>query len=136
MGGAAGDQRAAQQMRRATRLPAREAGASERAGEETGAAASLIDSPLGAPPQNLKDISLFPAFPDMIQVHARAVGFKPRHELWSNGLGKARFAILPDGRKNQLEQTRRLGFPHGTLFFKTFFQDPGAGGKQRRSGRG
>ena len=78
---------------------ANEAGASEAGGGETGAAASLIESPLGTPPQELKDVGLFPAFPDMTQVHPRAVGFKPRHELWSNGLGKARFGILPDGQK-------------------------------------
>ena len=81
--------------------------------------------------QNLKDVGLFPAFPDMTQVHPRAVGFKPRHELWSNGLGKARFAILPDGQKINSSTRDAWDFPIGTLFFKTFFQDPGAGGKQR-----
>ncbi len=110
---------------------ATEAGASEAGSGETGAAASLIESPLGMPPQNLKDVGLFPAFPDMTQIHPRAVGFKPRHELWSNGLSKARFGILPAGQKINSSTRDAWDFPIGTLFFKTFFQDPGAGGKQR-----
>jgi hypothetical protein len=101
------------------------------AGAEMGPAASFIDSPMGDPPMSLKDVGLFPAFPDMAQAHPRALLFRPKHELWSNGLGKARFALLPQGQKINTSVRDAWDFPVGTLFFKTFFQDPGPGAKPR-----
>lgn len=99
------------------------------AGSETGAAVGLIADPLAMIPADLKDVGLFPAFPDMTRAHPRALAFRPRHELWSNGLGKARFAVLPPGQTIDATDREAWRFPVGSLFFKTFFQDSGGGVK-------
>ena len=113
--------------------PVSEAGASEAGGGETGAAASLIESPLGTPPQNLKDVGLFPAFPDMTQVHPRAVGFKPQSrtvEQWSRQGPLRDLARRPE---NQLEHARRLGFPDRHPVLQDLL--PGSrGGRQAAAG--
>ena len=96
-----------------------------------GGGANLIDNPMAMPPTSLKDTGAFPAFPDLTQLHPRAYSFKPKHELWSNGLGKARFGVLPVDKKINTSVRDAWDFPVGTLFFKTFFQEPGAGGKPR-----
>jgi hypothetical protein len=94
--------------------------------------ANLLDNPTAAPPASLKDVGLFPAFPDMTQVDPRAFYFEPRYPLYSNGLSKQRYAVLPAGQKINTGKRDAWDYPVGTLFFKTFFQEPAAaGGKQR-----
>ncbi len=72
---------------------------------------------------------MFPSFPDITKVHARAMTFEPRFPLWSNGLGK----IAPDRDARRAEDQHGQPGPDGTsrsgtLFFKTFsFKDPGQG---------
>ena len=106
--------------------------ASERPLIDGGVATTLIDDPLVVTlPASLKDTGAFPAFPDVDQLHPRAYAFKPKHELWSNGLGKARFAVLPVDKKIDSTIRDAWDFPVGALFFKTFFQEPGAAGKPR-----
>jgi hypothetical protein len=92
-------------------------------GEQTdvgGTAGTLIDNPTGPMPMDLKDVGIFTAIPDLTKVHAKAFAFSPRYPLWSNGLDKVRYAVLPD--KTTIDTTARdaWSFPVGTLFFKTF----------------
>ncbi len=89
--------------------------------------ATLIDDPLGAPPMNLADVGIFTAMPDTTKTHARAFYYEPKHPLWSNGLDKSRFMVLPQGKT--IDTTVRDGwdFPVGTLFFKTFSYQNAAG---------
>jgi len=109
-----------------------EAGPTE-GGGETGPAVSLFMDPLAPLPQKLSQTGLFTALPDLSKVHPRAFLFEPRYPLYSNGLGKIRYAVIPEGKKINSTGAARQNwdFPVGTLFFKTFTQDPGAGGKVR-----
>lgn len=96
-------------------------------GETAPPTSSLIDNPTGPVPMDLKDVGIFTALPDLTKVHPRAFAFTPRHPLWSNGLDKVRYAILPD--KTTIDTTVRdaWAFPVGTLFFKTFSTKDAAG---------
>ena len=98
-----------------------------------GPAVSLFIEPLAPLPTKLSETGLFTALPDITKVHPRAFLFEPRYPLWSNGLGKIRHAVIPEGKKINSTGAARQNwdFPIGTLFFKTFTQDPGAGGKVR-----
>jgi hypothetical protein len=91
------------------------------------AATTLIDNPTGPMPMDLKDVGIFTAIPDLSKVHARAFAFSPKYPLWSNGLDKDRYAVLPD--KTTIDTTVRdaWSFPVGTLFFKTFSYKDAAG---------
>jgi hypothetical protein len=94
--------------------------------------ANLFNDPLAPAPSNLKDVGLFPAFPDVAQVNPRAFGFEPRFPLWSNGLDKVRYLVLPTGKKINTTDRNLWDFPVGTMLFKTFsFKDPAMGGKDR-----
>jgi hypothetical protein len=68
--------------------------------------------------------------------------FQPRWELWSDGLAKERFIILPrEQSQPQTPQTQTQTidisdreawiFPIGTIFVKTFFADDGPRGVKR-----
>lgn len=102
-------------------------------GEEVGPPVmSLLTDPLGTLPENLKDVGLFPAFPDLTKAHPRAFLFEPRYPLYSNGLDKLRHLVMPEGKKIDTANRELWDFPVGTLFFKTFsFKDPAMGGKDR-----
>lgn len=101
-------------------------------GGDGAAGANLFDNPLAPLPMDLKDVGLFPAFPDQSRVNARAYLFAPRYALWSNGLDKVRYIVLPQGQKINTANREQWDFPVGTLFFKTFsFPDPAMGGKMR-----
>jgi hypothetical protein len=90
-----------------------------------GPAGSIIDNPLGPLPMDLKDVGIFTAIPDLTKVHPRAFGFTPRYPLWSNGLEKVRYAVIPNGMKINTSKRDAWDFPVGTLFFKTFsVKDP------------
>jgi hypothetical protein len=97
-----------------------------------GPVTSLLDNPTGPMPKDLKDVGLFTAFPALTTVDPRAFAFEPRYPLWSNGLEKARYAVLPAGKKIDNTIKDAWEFPVGTLMFKTFsFKDPAMGGKLR-----
>lgn len=54
----------------------------------------------------------------------RAVPYTPRAPLWSNGLEKERFLVVPTGET--IDATDSVwAFPKNTLFFKTFFGEDG-----------
>jgi hypothetical protein len=93
---------------------------------------SLLDNPTGPLPMDLKDVGLFTNFPDTTQANPRAFLFAPRYALWSNGLDKGRYLVLPQGQKINTTNREQWDFPVGTLLFKTFgFNDPAMGGKFR-----
>ncbi len=106
---------------------------SSETGGDGGTALSLFVDPLAPLPTKLSDTGLFTALPDLTKVHPRAFLFEPRYPLWSNGLGKIRHAVIPEGKKINSTGAARQNwdFPIGTLFFKTFTQDPAPGGKAR-----
>ena len=92
---------------------------------------SLFCKPTGPMPKTLKASGLFPSAPDF-SVGKRAkslIEFKPSPELWSDGMGKQRFLLLPAGKKVDNSDRARWAFPIGTVFIKTFFDD--MGGKTR-----
>lgn len=109
-----------------------EGGLSEGGSREAGPVASLIDDPLARPPVSLKDTGLFPEFPSTAKVHPRALEFEPRYPLYSNGLDKRRYFVMPQGKQINTAVRDDWDFPVGTLVFKTFsFKDPAAGGTDR-----
>jgi hypothetical protein len=55
----------------------------------------------------------------------------PDPPLWSDGLEKERFIILPVGKKIDNSNPTAWLFPVGTVLVKTFFDDGGVGGKPR-----
>ncbi len=99
------------------------------AGEAGVTVVSLFENPLAPLPTNLKDVGLFAAFPRTDQVDPRAFAFEPRYPLYSNGLDKARYVVLPAGTKIDTSTRDSWDFPVGTLLFKTFgFKDPASDG--------
>jgi hypothetical protein len=81
-------------------------------------------------PPTIKETGFFPAAPDLGSVRANMVAYEPTWPLWSNGLGKERYAILPAGKTIDTKNRKVWDFPVGTLFLKTFFSD-GAGGARK-----
>lgn len=87
-------------------------------------------------PRTLRETGLFPSAPDFGPVPAPMRRFRPRWELWSDGLDKERFVVLPRtpaGRAVPIDISNRetWAFPVGTLFVKTFFADARPGGVRR-----
>lgn len=97
----------------------------------TAASTSLVCQPLGAMPASIKATGLFPAAPDFSQHSAQLLEYVPDPPLWSDGMKKQRFLVLPAGTKIDNSDPKRWAFPVGTLFIKTFFDDSGAGGSSR-----
>jgi hypothetical protein len=101
-------------------------------GDGAAPAVSLFVDPLATPPMDLKDVGLFTAFPDITKVDPRAFPFVPRYPLYSNGLDKLRFAVIPEGKKIDTTVRDSWEFPVGTLMFKTFtFKDPARAGADK-----
>jgi hypothetical protein len=92
---------------------------------------SLFCDPLRAMPKSLKETGLFPFAPDLGRHPASLIEYSPSPALWSDGLEKQRFLLLPAGKKIDNSDRKKWAFPVGTLFVKTFFDDSGAGGKPR-----
>ena len=92
---------------------------------------SLYCKPIGPMPKSIKGTGLFPNLPDFSQHAKSLVEFKPSPELWSDGMGKQRFILLPPGKRIDNTERIRWEFPVGTVFVKTFFDDSGAMGKPR-----
>jgi hypothetical protein len=109
------------------------AGGSESGGGGTGglaidcttAPATLFCQPLGAMPTSIKPTGLFPSAPDLTQHPAGMLEYVPDPPLWSDGMEKQRFVILPTGMKIDNSDRKRWSFPVGTIFVKTFFDDSG-----------
>jgi len=82
-------------------------------------------------PASIKGTGLFPAAPDLNQHPASMLEYAPDPPLWSDGMEKQRFLVLPAGKKIDNTDRKRWAFPEGTLFVKTFFDDSGAQGLPR-----
>jgi hypothetical protein len=92
---------------------------------------TLLCKPLGKMPMSIKDTGLFPMLPDLSKHSDRLIEYVPDPPLWSDGMEKQRFMLLPMGTKVDNTDRMKWAFPMGTLFIKHFFDDGGAGGKQR-----
>jgi hypothetical protein len=92
---------------------------------------SLLCKPLGKMPKTIKETGLFPAAPDFTKRSASLHEFVPDPPLWSNGLEKQRFILLPEGEKVDTTTPKKWAFPKGTILIKTFFDDTGPGGTLR-----
>jgi glucose/arabinose dehydrogenase len=79
----------------------------------------LVDAPLGPLPLKLSQTGIF-ADETLTEPIARAVRFEPLLPLWSDGLDKDRWLVLPAGTQIDNSDRRAWQFPTGTLFFKTF----------------
>ena len=92
---------------------------------------SLLCDPMGKMPMSIKDTGLFPMAPDLSKHSDRLIEYVPDPPLWSDGMEKQRFLLLPVGKKVDNTDRMKWEFPAGTIFIKHFFDDGGAGGKQR-----
>ena len=92
---------------------------------------SLLCDPLQPMPKTLAAAGVFPKAPDFSQRSSRLLGFTPFPALWSDGLEKQRFLLLPSGKQIDNTNPKSWVFPVGTLLFKTFLDDSGAGGAPR-----
>jgi len=88
------------------------------AGEPT-----LIDEPTLEFPAKLSQVGLYDDLAEQ-RASAQAVPYTPRAALWSNGLAKERFIVVPAGTSIDAKDTDWV-FPAGTLLFKTFLGDEG-----------
>ena len=52
---------------------------------------------------------------------AGVVPYDVNSPLWSDGAGKARFIVLPDGQKADFDEGEEWAFPDGTILIKSFF---------------
>jgi hypothetical protein len=91
---------------------------------------SLFCNTLRELPRTIKETGLFPMAPDFGQRPAGLREYAPDPPLWSNGLEKQRFLLIPAGTKID-NGSKRWGFPVGTVLIKTFFDEGGAGGGRR-----
>ncbi|HXU80952.1 MAG TPA: hypothetical protein VN914_06115 [Polyangia bacterium] len=92
---------------------------------------TLLCKPTGAFPKTIKETGFFPAGADMSKRPARMIEYSPDPALWSDGMEKARYIVLP--KDGKIDNTKRDAweFPDGTIFIKTFSDDSGTGGKPR-----
>jgi hypothetical protein len=92
---------------------------------------SLFCDPFGPMPMSIKATGIFPAAPDLTKHSMSLREYVPDPPLWSDGMNKQRFLLLPPGTKIDNSNRTNWLFPPGTVFIKTFFDDSGAGGKPR-----
>jgi len=92
--------------------------------------ALVCDSSLPLP-ATIKKAGFFPSAPDFTHVAAALTLFQPSLELWSNGLGKMRFVLLPQGTKIDNQDRERWAPPVGAIFIKQFFADGPDGASTR-----
>jgi hypothetical protein len=92
---------------------------------------SLFCDPLQPMPKTLAPTGLFPAAPDFTQHAPSLRSFIPDPPLWSDGLEKERYLLLPNGKKIDNSNPKAWVFPVGTVLVKTFFDDSGAAGARR-----
>jgi hypothetical protein len=91
---------------------------------------SLLCDPVQKMPKSIKDLGIFPSAPDFSKHPARLIEYVPDPPLYSDGMEKQRFLLLPKGKKIDNTNRKVWMFPEGTVFIKTFFDDA-AGGKLR-----
>jgi len=83
-----------------------------------------LDTPLKPFPEALSEVGIYPDPTDLDHTHPRAFAYRPRSQLWSNGLEKQRFLVLPPGSRITTDEDR-FDFPVGTVLFKTFSDKEG-----------
>jgi hypothetical protein len=81
----------------------------------------LIEDPLAELPKSFMEVGLYKGPPGDRSVAAAARGYTPAWQLWSNGLAKDRYLVLPKGKTIDTGNRSAWQFPTGTLAFKTFF---------------
>jgi hypothetical protein len=84
---------------------------------------SLICNPTMRMPKSIKDTGIYPAIPDLSKHAGRLIAYSPEPALWSDGLSKERFLLLPEGTKIDNTDPKRWILPIGTVFVKSFFAD-------------
>jgi hypothetical protein len=72
---------------------------------------TLFCKPTGAMPKTIKETGLFPSAPDFSKRDPSLHEFAPSPELWSDGMGKQRFLLLPAGMKINNTDPKRWEFP-------------------------
>jgi hypothetical protein len=87
------------------------------------AAGDLLCNPQSMFPQQLKDTGFYPSAPDLTKHADRLRPYAPSPELWSDGLHKQRFILLPEGTKIDNSTSNNWVFPVGTIMVKTFSDD-------------
>jgi hypothetical protein len=92
---------------------------------------SLFCNPLGKMPLTIKETGIFPSAPDLSKHPTSMFEFLPDPPLWSDGMEKLRFVLLPYGQKINNTSAKQWVFPKGTILIKTFFDDTGPGGRPR-----
>ncbi|HXU80723.1 MAG TPA: hypothetical protein VN914_04960, partial [Polyangia bacterium] len=83
----------------------------------------LVCDPTMKMPKSIKDTGVYPALPDLSRHSERLVGYSPEPALWSDGLSKERFLLLPEKAKIDNTDPKKWVFPPGTVFVKSFFAD-------------
>jgi hypothetical protein len=91
------------------------------------ATGDLLCDPQQMFPPKLSDTKLFPSAPDLTKHSDRLRAYKPLPELWSDGLHKQRWILLPVGTKVDNTTSNNWVFPKGTLMVKTFADDGTSG---------
>ncbi|HEU5076692.1 MAG TPA: hypothetical protein VFU02_21025, partial [Polyangiaceae bacterium] len=84
---------------------------------------TLVEAPALEFPPTLSQVGLYENLTEREPV-PRAVPYTPRAALWSNGLAKERFIVVPDGETVDADASNWV-FPENTLLFKTFLGDAG-----------
>jgi hypothetical protein len=84
---------------------------------------TLVDAPELAFPPTLSEVGLY-TDTSTRKPSDRAVAYAPRGPLWSNGLDKERFIVVPAGETIDATDSD-WAFPENTLLFKTFLADEG-----------
>ena len=92
---------------------------------------SLLCNPLAPMPPSIKGTGFFPAAPDLNTHSSRMIEYVPDPPLWSDGMEKQRFLVLPKDEKIDNADRKKWEFPEGTIFIKSFFDDSGQGGEPR-----
>jgi hypothetical protein len=87
------------------------------------AALDVLSDPSVPLPSKLSEVGIYPEL-DLERPSPRALPYRPRSELWSNGLSKQRLLVLPAGKRIHPERVL-WQFPKGTLLFKTFSDERG-----------
>jgi hypothetical protein len=83
----------------------------------------LVCDPMMKMPKSIKDTGVYPAIPDLTKHFDRLILYSPEPALWSDGLAKERFMLLPEGAKVDNSDAKHWSFPPGTIFVKSFFAD-------------
>ena len=74
---------------------------------------TLLCKPLGKMPMSIKDTGLFPMPPDLSKHSDRLIEYVPDPPLWSDGMEKQRFMLLPMGAKVDNTDRMKWTFPIG-----------------------